>query len=178
MANPGVVSILSYFHTIVEDLDRNSTLLRMPAAVASLENMLFTSMLCNLEHNLGYIFTESSPEAGSNQVREVEEYLEANCSKAISIKMLTQVTGHSTRSIYRAFQKHRDYTPLEFLKNIRMRLVRKKLLQGTQSSMVTTIAYECGFTHLGRFSNEYKCCFGEKPSETLQQSVRKKKDIV
>jgi AraC-like DNA-binding protein len=174
MTNPGVISFLSYFHTIIDTLDRNSNLLRMPAAVASLENMLITFILFELGHNLGDFFTASCAEAGTNQIRDVEEYMEANCSKAINIKVLTQVTGHSARSIYRAFQKHRDYTPMEFLKHIRLRLARQKLMHGTSESMVTTVAYECGFTHLGRFSIEYKCCFGEKPSETLRQSVREK----
>ncbi len=178
MTNSGVISFLSYLHTIVDDLDRSSNLLQMPAAVASLENMLLTYMLCELEHNLVDFLNKTSAEAGSNQVREIEEYLEANSSKAISMKLLTQVTGHSTRSIYRAFKRYRDYTPMEFLRNVRMRLARKKLLHAIPGSMVTTIAYECGFTHLGRFSNEYKRCFGERPSETLQRSIREKKVYV
>ena len=172
MTNPGVVSFLSYFQTIIDDLDRNDKLLQMPAAVASLENMLMTFMLCGLEHNLGDLLSKTSPEAGSKQVREVEEYLEDNSSTPINMKVLTQVTGHSARSIYRAFRRYRNYTPMECLRNIRMRLARKKLLHGTPGSMVTNIVYECGFTHLGRFSAEYKRCFDERPSETLQRSTR------
>jgi AraC-like DNA-binding protein len=178
MRKPSVISFLSYFQTIVEDLNHNTTLLQIPAAVASLENMLLTYMLCGLEHNLVDFLNTTSAEAGSNQVREIEEYLEANSNNPITIKLLTQLTGHSGRSIYRAFRRYRDYTPMEFLRNVRMRLARKKLLAGIRGVMVTTIAYECGFTHLGRFSNEYKRCFGEKPSETLQRSIREKKVYV
>ena len=175
MTTPSVISFLSYFHTIVADLNRSNNLLQMPAAVASLETMLLTYMLGGLEHNLTDFLNTISAEAGSKQVRETEEYLEANSSKAISMKLLTQVTGHSARSIYRAFKKYRNYTPMEFLRKIRIRLARKKLLQAKPGSLVTTIAYECGFTHLGRFSNEYKRCFGERPSETLQRSTREER---
>ncbi len=169
MKNPAVISFLSYFHTIVEDLDRSAALLQMPAAVASLENMLLTYMLCGLENNLGDCLNTTSAEAGNVQVREIEEYLEANSTKPITMKLLTQVTGHSGRSIYRAFHRYRDCTPMEFLRNVRLRLVRKKILQATPGSMVTNIAYECGFTHLGRFAEEYKRSFGERPSETMQR---------
>jgi len=178
MTKPSVISFLSYFHTMVEDLDRNATLLQMPAAVASLENMLLTYMLCGLEHNLVDFLNTTSPGAGNNQVREIEEYMEANSNNPITMKLLTQVTGLSGRSVYRAFRRYRDYTPMEFLLNVRIRLARKKLLQAIPGSMVTAIAYECGFTHLGRFSNEYKRCFGEKPGETLQRSIREKKVYV
>ncbi len=178
MTNPGVISFLSYLHTIVNDLDRSSNLLQMPAAVASLENMLLSYMLCGLEHNLVDFLNTRTPEAGSKQVREVEEYLEANSSKAISMKLLTQVTGHSSRSIYRAFKRYRNYTPMEFLKKERIRLARNKLLHPKPNATVTSIAYECGFTHLGRFSNEYKRCFSEKPSETLQRSIKEKKAYI
>lgn len=174
MTNPGVISFLSYLHSIVNDLDRSSNLLQMPAAVASLENMLLSYMLCGLEHNLVDFLNTTSPEAGSKPVREIEGYLEANSSKPISMKLLTQVTGHSSRSIYRAFRRYRNYTPMEFLKKERIRLARKKLLHPKPNAMVTNIAYECGFTHLGRFSNEYKQCFDEKPSETLQRSIKEK----
>lgn len=174
MTNPSVVSFLSYFYTVIDDLDRTGGIIKIPAAVASLENMLMTFMLCGLEHNLGDLLSKKSPEAGSKQVREVEEYLDDNSSTPINMKVLTQVTGYSGRSIYRAFRRYRDYTPMEYLRNVRIRLARKKLLHAKPGSMITTIAYECGFTHLGRFSAEYKRCFGEKPSETLQRSTRGK----
>jgi len=35
---------------------------------------------------------------------------------------------------------------------------------------VTEIATQWGFTHMGRFSIEYRLRFGESPSETLSRS--------
>jgi transcriptional regulator GlxA family with amidase domain len=34
----------------------------------------------------------------------------------------------------------------------------------------TSIAYECGFGHLGNFAQVYRSRFGESPSETLRRS--------
>jgi AraC-like DNA-binding protein len=174
MKKPSVISFLSYFNTVVADLDRTGAILKMPAALASLEHMLVTFMLCGLDHNLGDFFSENSAKAGISQVRKIEEYLEGNISKPINMKILSQVTEHSTRSIYRAFRKHRDYSPMEFLRNIRMNLARKKLMHAKHGDTVTNIVYESGFSHLGRFSTAYKCCFGERPSETLLRSLRDK----
>jgi transcriptional regulator GlxA family with amidase domain len=34
----------------------------------------------------------------------------------------------------------------------------------------TTIAYDCGFAHLGEFAQSYRSRFGEHPSETLRRA--------
>ena len=41
-----------------------------------------------------------------------------------------------------------------------------------RSNSVTETALEWGFSHLGRFSAEYRALFGELPSETLNQAPR------
>jgi len=42
---------------------------------------------------------------------------------------------------------------------------------------VAKIATRFGFTELGRFSVEYREMFGESPSTTLHQPLRKKTDL-
>jgi AraC-like DNA-binding protein len=38
---------------------------------------------------------------------------------------------------------------------------------------ISSIAMGWGFTHLGRFSSDYKKLFGETPSETLKRVARR-----
>ena len=109
--------------------------------------------------------------AGDNQIRLVEEYLEAHATQPIDMQIIAKQTGHSVSSIYRAFRRYRGYTPMEFLKRIRMRLVRQNLLHAYPGSSVTTIALDCGFAHLGRFAVDYKRYFGESPSETIKRAT-------
>jgi transcriptional regulator GlxA family with amidase domain len=34
---------------------------------------------------------------------------------------------------------------------------------------ITSVAYDCGFGHLGEFAQNYRSRFGESPSETLRR---------
>jgi AraC-like DNA-binding protein len=56
-----------------------------------------------------------------------------------------------------------------FLRMQRMEAAYRALLGAEPgATTVTEIAYGFGFTHLGRFSGEYKRAFKESPSNTLR----------
>ena len=155
----------------MSELNRPNGLLEVPAAVASLEHTLITSMLTGLEHNLDELLRLPAAMGGNTQIRQLEEYLEAHAAQPIDMQTIARETGHSVSSIYRTFRRHRGYTPMEFLKRVRMRLARQQLLQAGPGSSVTVIALECGFAHLGRFAAEYKRHFGESPSDTIKRTA-------
>lgn len=165
-------SFLESFGSFVRQLDRDGSILEHPAALASFENALITGMLLGLDHNLVDLLHKPQPDAGAAMVRRVEAYLEAHASEPIDMLILARTTDHSVRSIHRAFQLYRDYTPMSFLADVRMRLARRMLLDARGGARVTTIAFECGFSHLGRFAVDYKRRFGESPSETLKRARR------
>ena len=166
---PRPASLLVFLKTVVNELNRPGGILEEPAAMSSIEHTLITSMLTGLEHNLDEVLRQPVAMAGKTQIRRVEEYLEAHATQPIDMQTIARETGHSVSSVYRAFRRHRGYTPMEFLKRVRMRLARHQLLQASLGSSVTSIAMECGFTHMSRFAAEYKRLFGEAPSETLKR---------
>ena len=47
--------------------------------------------------------------------------------------------------------------------------MRQHLLVARPTETVTSVAFDWGFSHLGRFAALYKACFGEQPSETLRR---------
>ena len=132
---------------------------------------MITSMLFGLEHNLEEFLRAPCPDAGLARVREIESYLEAHAAQRIDLQTLARETGHSIRSICRAFRRHRDSSPMAFLRDLRMQRARERLLDARPEDRVTSIALSCGFAHLGRFSVEYKRRFGESPNQTLKQAL-------
>ena len=58
---------------------------------------------------------------------------------------------------------------MEFLTEQRLQKARKKLHKSHQQASVSGIAMDCGFRHLGRFSQFYWKRFGERPSDTLRK---------
>lgn len=171
-AEPRTASLLSFLKNFTIELNRPGGILESPAAVASFEHTLTTFMLFGLDHNLSDILNAPARDAGADQVRLVEDYITANYIDPISMETIARETGHSANSIFRAFRKYRDYTPMQFLRNVRMKMVRMRLLSATSLDSVGETAMDCGFTHLGRFAIDYRRRFGEAPSETLVRSVQ------
>lgn len=168
---PRIASFLSFANQFVQELNRPGGILEIPAAVASFENALLTSMLFSFEHQFSEKLNAEVATASFKQVRNIEDYIESHANQAIDIATLAKVSGLSGATIHRTFRKHRDYTPMQFLKQTRMRLVNQRLLKACSSDSVTRIAMECGFTHLGRFAAEYRHQFNEDPSHTLMQHL-------
>lgn len=164
-------SVLTLFRTFVRELDRSGSVLEVPAALASFEHTLITSMLFGLEHNLREFLDKPSINAGLATVRRVEGYLEAQAEQPVDLPTLARETGHSASSIHRAFRRYRGSTPMAFLREVRMQLVRRRLLEAERGALVTETALDCGFTHLGRFAGEYRRRFGETPRQTLRRAV-------
>ena len=83
---------------------------------------------------------------------------------------LIAVCHVSERTLRKHFRAFIGVSPLGFLRRLRLAAVRETLLQGTRGTSVTEVATLHGFTHFGRFSLQYRQCFGETPSITLGRS--------
>jgi transcriptional regulator GlxA family with amidase domain len=58
----------------------------------------------------------------------------------------------------------------EALLDIRLDHLRRRLLAAALGLRVIDIAFDLGFTHLGRMAKAYQVKFGEKPSDTLRRA--------
>jgi len=77
-------------------------------------------------------------------------------------------TGISERTLQYAFQRELQLSPLAYIRIVRLNRARAQLLAAAPSeTTVTHVATAWGFFHLGKFSQDYRRMFGERPSETL-----------
>ena len=103
-------------------------------------------------------------------VRRAEEFLTENLESPVSLSDAAIVTGTSTRSLLRAFQKRRGTSPIAFRRRRRFEAARRDLFVADHGeTSVTNVASRYCFDHLGRFAVEYRVLFGESPSETLRR---------
>ena len=79
------------------------------------------------------------------------------------------MAGVSVRTLYAGFKDFRQTSPMEYLRTIRLQRAREELQRQDPDSSVTEIAIRWGFTHMGRFSQDYSRMFGERPSETKRR---------
>lgn len=100
------------------------------------------------------------------------DYLEAMIGEPLNLNDLSKVSGLNIRTLQRSFRRYLDVTPREYLRVFRLKRAREDLLAIGTLDSVSGIALRNGFTHLGRFSAEYRHQFGELPSQTLRRSYR------
>jgi transcriptional regulator GlxA family with amidase domain len=94
-----------------------------------------------------------------------------NAAEAITLQDVADNVGISLKTLHNGFQKYRQNSPKNFLKNLRLDLVQKDLIAAKQNDLnitVTQIALRWGFLHLSHFSESYYEKFGEYPSKTLK----------
>ncbi len=102
------------------------------------------------------------------KVRAAEDIMRARSDEALSVVDIARDVGVGLRSLQLAFQKLRGMGPRDVLNDIRLQRARLLLTKPKEGDTVTSIALDCGFSHLGRFSQAYRRAFGESPSETLR----------
>jgi AraC-like DNA-binding protein len=154
---------------LVEELDAGREDLS-PLVTAELEQALLVAFVCGHSHNYSHLLHGESPDAAPWQIRRVEEYVAANWDQPLSIEAMAVVANASVRTIFNAFKKHRGYSPMNFVKKLRLEHARD-MLRGSQPYMtVTNAAYACGFGNLGHFARDYDSAFGETPSATMRRA--------
>jgi AraC-like DNA-binding protein len=143
------------------------------AAKAALDEYLLTLLLHHHPHNYSEDLAQTVPTPVPGVVRRAERFMIDNVGSPITVSDVADHLGVSLRSLQAGFRQWRETTPTAFLRRVRLQLVRDGLLRSGQEANVTIIAVRHGFSHLGRFSAQYRSAFGEDPSATLRRSRAK-----
>ncbi len=141
-----------------------------PLALAELEQSVIVSFLCANRHDESHLLDREPVGTAPWQVRRAEEYIEAHWDQPITVEALAVATRASARSLFHFFKASRGYGPMVFVKQVRLRHARRMLMVPDETTSVTNVAFDCGFTNLGHFAKDYGKCFGELPSETLNRT--------
>ena len=114
-------------------------------------------------------------EARIRVAKRARDYIEANYRNAVRVEDLCRVTGVGVRTLQRCFREYFTLSITEYVKMVRLNAVRRALVTAHSSqTTVSKTALQHGFTHLGRFSVDYRQRFGESPSETLAMHAGRK----
>ncbi len=160
---------LNMVRFLVSELSRDPRILKSPLLKAGISDMLLGAILALPGPHLASLHRQAR-EAPPRIVRLAEEYLKAHASEPVKISDVLEICGCSRSALFLAFQRHREYTPIQFLQNVRLESAHTRLLQAEPHESVTSIAYGSGFINPGRFSAAYRHRFGESPSETLKRA--------
>jgi len=104
----------------------------------------------------------------SCHLNRAEEYICSNLKNPITRDQLAEVSSRSIRTLSRAFERKYGTGPMAFIKQRRLDAAYLDLLNAeADATTVTQVAFNYGFTHVGKFAIEYRKVFGESPSTSL-----------
>lgn len=142
--------------------DRFLTTRALEDVVSLIDDLLVTSSVSTAAETRSYV--------GLREFRRVSracDIMHAQPDEAPSIADLALELGVSPRYLQLSFRAVHGISPRQYLERIRLDRVRAIILAQGHAGSVTSAALDCGFFHLGRFSQAYRRTFGELPSETL-----------
>lgn len=140
--------------------------------VADMDRSLRLSALYGMPNNYTAMLEAPVRHAAPWQVLRIEQWIDAHWRQNVNIEDLADISGISGRSIFATFKKARGYTPMAYLKKVRLEAARRLLLRASPGDSVTAIGLACQFANLGHFAQDYQRQFGERPSETLANARR------
>jgi len=161
----------SLFSKLIEllFLEANSEQLTGLPVSSSICSLLANKMLESFPHNLPAF---STPREDVDFFASIDAYIDAHaCLDTLTAADLARYSNVSLRTLYDRFKKIKGVTPQAYIKVRRLRKIYRHIHSSSAGRVrsVTEVAMDFGFTHLGRFSSDYKQLFGELPSETLRR---------
>ncbi len=150
---------------VAEDIFRQPDRFLTPRAMAE-----FVSLIDDLlvdASGLGSVETRKySGLREFQRVGQVCDIMQARGEEALSMADLAAELGVTPRCLQLSFRAIHGMSPRQYLQRVRLDSVRTRLLSQGDEGSVTSAALDCGFLHLGRFSQSYRRAFGELPSGT------------
>jgi AraC family transcriptional regulator, ethanolamine operon transcriptional activator len=107
-----------------------------------------------------------SPAHRARCFRRACEVIDARLGDDLTMQELCSFVGASRRSLENIFLETLGVSPYQYVRMIRLNLIRKELLAAeNQRVPIGDIAAKYGIWHLSRFAYDYKRVFGHLPSQ-------------
>jgi AraC-like DNA-binding protein len=100
------------------------------------------------------------------------DYVIANLGASIRLNDVATAAGCAPRTLQNIIQGEARSNLIAQVGVIRLALAYARLADPEPQASVTTVAFDCGFPHLGEFARAYLRHYGERPSETLARARR------
>ncbi|WP_170328223.1 helix-turn-helix domain-containing protein [Ruegeria arenilitoris] len=156
--------LLTSFQIAERNLAFNGTKSRRQTLM---EEELITGLLLAHESSISPLLRLMGNGSPNPLVKRATRFMIDNLSEEMSISQIAQDAGCSVRTIQTAFRERMSCTPMQFLQSARLNYAHYLLHSAPKDKLVRNIAYEAGFSHLGRFSIAYRKAFGTRPGTVL-----------
>jgi len=126
-------------------------------------------LLLHHGHNYSAALTRPTPAIASRDVKRAIDFIESNVAAPISISDIVAASAVSGRALFKHFRRFTGLSPMQYVREARLRRVHEALSSAQPDEHIATIAARWGFSHAGRFARDYRRRFGETPLETKRR---------
>jgi len=167
---PGWNVFCNTVHYVAEALDGPLRELHNPIVTTQMKDILVAQCLSLLPNSYqdivnGRAVTEVVP----YYIKRARDYIHAHADKKLGLADISAAAGCGYRGLQKGFMDAFGITPMAYLRIVRLKRVRAILKAEPYGKTVSEIARQWGFTHMGRFAQDYHREFGELPSETIRK---------
>lgn len=141
-----------------------------PHTQAFVEEQLIEEFLLCQPSDISRLLTGPVEKVENLHVRRAMQYIHHNFAEPLTMGKIADVLQISPRSLQLGFKAELGLTPMQYLRETRLREAHAMLKSGLGADMIGDICDQVGFGHFGRFSVEYKRRYGESPQETRQKN--------
>ena len=144
-----------------------------PVATADRREALLDHLLNGQHHGLSDAIRTFSGQAERlpRALRVARDRLADNAGEPLDLAQLACAAGIGIRALQLGFRRHFGVSISEMLLDMRLAGLHARLAQAPPDASITEIAFDLGFTHLGRMAGAYREKFGETPSATLRRRM-------
>ena len=163
-------TLAGYLLSAAADLDQPNSALLSPYTMADFEQFIVNGLLLAQPHNYSNALRRVERAVAPRDVKRAMEFVHSRLSSPITISDIARAAEVPGRTLFKHFKDYQGVSPMRYVRNARLQQVRDALTRAEPDASVTEIASRWGFTHLGRFSVDYRKRFGESPSATLKRT--------
>ncbi|GGI19287.1 transcriptional regulator [Bradyrhizobium guangdongense] len=147
--------------------------LMSPVTMADWREVLFDRLLNGLRHDRSDAIRTFSGQAERlpRALRAARDHLADNAGEPLDLVQLACAAGIGIRALQLGFRRHFGLSISQMLLDMRLAGLHARLAQASPDVSITDIAFDLGFTHLGRMAGAYRAKFGETPSATLRRRM-------
>lgn len=132
----------------------------------SAERQMARALLALQPSNISHMLARARGSCTSPQLRRALDFIHTNYFEDIRLEDIAKAAGAHPRTLQVGFRQTFEQSPIAYLRGIRLDQARYRLGRRMNRESVTDVAFGCGYSHLGRFSRDYRARFGFAPSAT------------
>jgi AraC family transcriptional regulator len=134
-----------------------------PLLIESMTVSIAVAVLCALAPETTRAIYESKQGLTYAKLRRVQEYIEENLTRPITLGEMAGVVHMSVFHFIRSFKHATGYTPVRYV--LKRRVEKAKRMLTVTDMQVGAVGFACGFNNQSHFTSTFKKLTGMTPAE-------------